>query len=466
MSSLCWIRRDLRLHDHAALSKALTNGETTVVFVFDPLILDKLPNQHDRRVTFIFQSLMEMEKELNKYGSSLIILYGDPVKEIPKLATRLKVDAVFTNRDYDPYAKDRDGKVSKKLNTLGIDFHHYKDAVFFVKEELKRPDGRTYKIFTPFKKKWLEVFEQHHRLVPDYKCRLKNLRQFKNPQSILTYNWYKTIGFMETPPLLPGGTRHALKRLKQFEKRIDAYKAQRDYPAREGTSQLSVYLRFGNISVRDMIRMITSRDSEGAKTWLSEIIWRDFYQMILDAYPEVVNHSFKPEFDKIKFTGGQKEFKAWCHGKTGFPIVDAAMRCLNATGLMPNRLRMVVASFLCKTLLVDWRKGEKYFADKLLDYDLASNNGGWQWAAGTGSDAQPYFRIFNPYHQSEKFDPNGDFIRVWVPELAHLNGKKIHRPDIQDAPDYPRPIVSYELNRIRALEMYSVIKKPLTPEAK
>jgi deoxyribodipyrimidine photo-lyase len=457
MSNLCWLRRDLRLHDHAALAKALED-ETTLVFVFDKCILDKLHDKHDRRLTFIYDSLKEIEGLANKKGSSVIIRYGDPVEEIPKLAQELKVKNVYCNRDYEPYAKERDLKVGKKLTALGIGFDQFKDSVFFEKHEVLTNQGGIYKVFTPYKNKWIETFENTGKIIPDYECHLKNLRKFDNPQNILNQDWYKEIGFIETPALLKGGTSQALKRLQDFDKRMNEYKEKRDFPALPGTSLLSTYIRHGNLSVRDMLRAATPHRSEGAKTWISEIIWRDFYQMILDCFPHVSKGSFKRDYDKIKFPGGQKEFDAWASGQTGYPIIDASMRCLNATGMMHNRLRMIVASFLCKTLLIDWKKGEHYFAEKLLDFDLAANNGGWQWSSSSGCDAQPYFRIFNPYSQSEKFDPKGDFIRQWVPELAHLSAKEIQKPDPLLAPDYPRPIVSYELNRQRCLEMYAVVK--------
>lgn len=459
MSTLCWIRRDLRLHDHAALSEALNEGETTVAFVFDSHILDKLSNKSDKRVTFIMQSLEELEKELQKKGSSLVILYGKPEEEIPKLAKELKVSNVFCNRDYEPYAKERDQKVSKKLNSLGIGFDQFKDSVFFEKHEVLTGSDGIYKVFTPYKNKWLDTFENNGKIISNFECNLKNLRKFSNKKNILDHDWYKTIGFEENLPELTGGTKAALKRLKHFDDRISDYKEARDYPAKPGTSLLSVYIRFGNLSVRDMLRAGVVHGSEGSKTWVSEIIWRDFYHMILDAFPHVAKSSFKPEYDKVEFLGTQKDFKAWCEGQTGFPIVDAAMRCLNETGMMHNRLRMIVASFLCKILLVDWKKGEAYFAEKLLDFDLAANNGGWQWSSSSGCDAQPYFRIFNPYTQSEKFDSNGDFIGVWVPELAGLSKKEIHKPDILKIKNYPAPIVNYEVNRKRCLVMYDAIKK-------
>lgn len=455
--SLCWIRRDLRLHDHHALSAALEKGTTTVVFVFDTHILDKLKDEDDRRITFIHESLVEIEKELNKRGSSLVVLYGKPEDEIPKLAEKLKVKAVFANRDYEPYAKKRDETVRKKLEKAGIEFHQYKDSVYFESREILTGSGAAYKVFTPYKNNWLHQFESSRRSIPEYSCSLKNLRKFENTESILAQDWFKIIGFKKNPPLLIGGTKIALKRLQEFTDRMVDYKEARNFPSVDGTSSLSVYIRFGNLSVRDMIRVAISKKSEGAATWLSEIIWRDFYQMILDQFPHVADGSFKPEYDKIKYSGEEAHFKKWCAGETGFPIVDAAMRCFNETGLMHNRLRMIVASFLVKILLVDWKKGEEYFAQHLLDFDLASNNGGWQWSSSSGCDAQPYFRIFNPYTQSEKFDPEGIFIREWVPELATLPNKNIHRPE--NVPGYPTPIVSYELNRLKALKMYEAIKK-------
>lgn len=458
MTSLCWVRRDLRLHDHAALSKATSDGETTIVFVFDQRILEKLKDKNDSRITFIYQSLQEMEKEVRKYGSSLVIRYGDPVEVIPELANELKVSQVYCNRDYEPYAKERDTRVGKQLVSLGIEFDQFKDHVIFEKHEVKTNQDGIYKVFTPYKNKWIENFEHSGKMIPDFKPQLKNLRKFKNRKSILEHDWYKEIGFNETIPWLPGGTSHARSRLTYFEGIIDDYKEQRNFPAVDGTSLLSAYIRHGNISIRDMLRLGSSHRSEGARTWVSELIWRDFYQMILDAYPQVENGAFKKEYAKIKWLGKASHFEAWCEGQTGFPIIDAAMRCLNATGRMHNRLRMVVASFLCKTLLINWQKGEMYFAEKLLDYDLAANNGGWQWAASSGCDAQPYFRIFNPYSQSEKFDPHGNFIREWMPELAHLSGKEIHKPSLTRAPDYLEPLVSYEENREKALFMYSVVK--------
>lgn len=459
MSSLCWFRRDLRLHDHAAFSHALIEGDTSLVFVFDPHILNKLKNKNDRRLSFIMETLKEMEKTVQKNGASIHILYGNPEEEIPKLALKLKVNAVYCNRDYEPYAKKRDELVRKKLLIEKIEFHQFKDAVFFEKTEVLTNSGGIYKVFTPYKNKWIENFEKNDKHISNYECSLKKLLPFKNPKNILDYGWYQEIGFHPANLPIPAGTKAALKRLEDFENHINDYHEARNYPAIEGTSNLSTALRFGTISIRDMLRSAQTHRSEGAKTWLSELIWRDFYQMILETHPQVEKESFKREYDQIKWPGTETHFKAWCEGQTGFPIVDAAMRCFNQTGMMHNRLRMIVASFLCKILLVDWRKGEKYFAEHLMDFDLAANNGGWQWSSSSGCDAQPYFRIFNPYTQSEKFDGEGKFIRQWCPELKKATNKEIHRPDTLLFQDYPAPIVSYEENRIKCMDVYSVIKK-------
>ncbi len=467
--NLCWIRRDLRLHDHHALSMALKNAEETfLVFIFDTNILDKLSDKNDKRITLIMDALLEMEKTLNEHGSSLIVKYGDPKIEIPALARELQVDAVFFNRDYEPYAKERDAHVEKKLRALGIDVHQFKDHVFYEKNEVLTGQREIYKVFTPYKNKWLEHFRAQDSIVPEYKCPLKKLAPFKNQHSLLQKDWFKETGFNKTEVLITGGTTPARSRLKNFSKSINRYKEARDIPSLNMTSLLSPYIRFGNISIRDMIRTAVQSNDEGSLTWLSEIIWRDFYQVILDVYPKVENHCFKTEYDRIKWTGKKEHFQLWCEGQTGFPIVDAAMRCLNETGFMHNRLRMVVASFLTKTLLIDWRFGERYFAEKLLDYDMAANNGGWQWSASTGVDAQPYFRIFNPWNQSEKFDEEGKFIREWCPELKEFSNKKIHYPHETDmveqaqakcviGKNYPFPIVSYKVQKEKALAMFKAI---------
>lgn len=468
--SLCWIRRDLRLHDHYALKESLNAAdETHVVFIFDQIILDKIFNKNDARITLIIESLQEIERELNKHGSSLIIRYGNPVIEIPKVIAEYGIHGLFFNHDYEPYAKSRDAEIEVILRKKDIAVAHYKDHVFYEKKEILNGSNEIYKVFTPYKNKWLETFRNHDEHIPEYKCNLKKLAQFKNSKNIIDHDWQTEIGFLETPCILKGGTHEALKKLAEFKAFIDNYKEARDIPALEQTSNLSSYIRMGNLSIRDMIRLAIAKDNTGYATWLSEIIWRDFYQMILDSFPHVQNKCFKPEYDKVKWEGSDSDFQSWCDGQTGYPIVDSAMRCLNTTGMMHNRLRMVVASFLTKTLLIDWRLGEQYFAEKLLDYDLAANNGGWQWSASTGVDAQPYFRIFNPYNQSEKFDNQGIYIRQWCPELSRFSNKTIHSPhdteiDEQIAAkciigrDYPHPIVAYKQQRDRALNMYKAAR--------
>ncbi len=461
-NALCWLRRDLRLHDHHALSKATqTHSEVDLVFIFDTNILEKLTDKNDKRLSFIYESLIEIEKTLQKTGKSIHILIGKPEEEIPKLALKLGVSDVYCNRDYEPYAKKRDELVAKKLKSQKIDFHQFKDSVYYEKHEVLKNDGTVYKVFTPYKNKWLEIFFNQGNVPNDYEVNLKKIKKWENSNSIATTDFYKKLGFNPSSSPLKAGTKEALLLLKNFEKKISDYTNDRNYPAINGTSNLSVYIRHGNISIRDMIRTSKESKSDGAATWLSELIWRDFYEMILDTHPYVEKESFKREYDLIKWPGKADLFKAWCEGQTGFPIVDAAMRCLNETGMMHNRLRMIVASFLCKILLVDWRKGEKYFAEKLLDFDLAANNGGWQWSSSSGCDAQPYFRIFNPYTQSEKFDENGEFIKLWCPELKSLDKKSIHAPHkngLLKPAQYPDPIVNYEAQRLKCMDVYSVVK--------
>lgn len=468
--SLCWLRRDLRLHDHNALSSALRAAdETYVTFIFDEAILDKLHNKNDARIAMIMDSLKEIEQELKKHGSSLIVRFGNPVEIIPELMSELKIDGLYFNHDYEPYAKKRDAEIESILRKKSIEVFHYKDHVFYEKKEILNGSGEIYKVFTPFKNKWLETFRNQEEHIPDYKCALKKLAKYNNTKNILDYDWLTEIGFLETPCVLKGGSSEALLRLKNFKNYISNYKEARDIPALEETSSLSSYIRQGNLSIRDMIKLAVEKNNDGYNTWLSEIIWRDFYQMILDNFPHVEKKCFRSEYDDIKWLGLESDFESWCDGQTGYPIVDSAMRCLNATGMMHNRLRMVVASFLTKTLLIDWHKGEKYFAQKLLDYDMAANNGGWQWSASTGVDAQPYFRIFNPYNQSEKFDSKGIFIRQWCPELINFSDKSIHSPHDTEMNEqlkagciigqhYPHPIVAYKEQRDRALSMYKAVK--------
>lgn len=469
-NNLCWIRRDLRLIDHHALSMAAKDAKNLYLFFnFDPHILGKL-KPDDRRVTFIIQSLKEIELELNKKNASLIITYGDPQEELSKIVDQFSITKIFHNRDYEPYAKSRDEKIAKYFKIKNVEVLNFKDHVFYEKHEILNEKKEIYKVFTPYKNKWLAKFRDQESHVPKFKINLENLAKFNNPHSIINFDWYKRIGFMPTENVLIGGRSEALKKLSTFKKYLSEYKIARDYPSLEKTSNLSPYLRMGCISIREAITFSLQEENVGAETFLSELIWREFYQMILDVFPRVEKSSFKINYDQIKWENNQDYFEKWKMGMTGYPLIDASMRCLNETGLMHNRLRMVVASFLTKTLLVDWRLGEAYFAEKLLDFDLAANNGGWQWSASTGVDAQPYFRIFNPYNQSEKFDEYGDFIKIWCPELKDFDESLIHYPHEADmveqasancriGMDYPHPIVSYKVQKNLALKMFAIIKQ-------
>lgn len=463
--SVVWLRRDLRLEDNAALSKACAESNRIVVmFVFDSKILSQLKSKSDHRVTFIYDSLIELDEQLRKLGSYLIVKTGDPTVEVPKLVKTLKAKALYYNEDYEPYAKLRDKKVCETLAREGISASACKDHVLFSGAEINKPEGSPYKMFTPYKNSWLK------KLTPaDYAIKKSDQKKFASRKEILSVPppTLKDLGFgrseISLKPFLPG-RKSALKNLKNWSDNLHSYHTARDFPSLDnGTSGLSVHLRFGTVSIRECVRLAMDKPTAGSRVWLSELIWRDFYQMILDRIPHVVNGSFKKEYDKIKWLGSDSNFKAWCLGQTGFPIVDAGMRQLNKTGWMHNRLRMITASFLVKDLLVDWRKGEAYFAEKLLDFDLAANNGGWQWCASTGCDAQPYFRIFNPVLQSKKFDSECEFIKKWVPELKSLSIQEIHLLSLEEpsltsifkiGKDYPRPIVSHSQQKLRTLKMY------------
>lgn len=454
MKGLVWLRRDLRLHDQTALSFATMEcSEVELVFVFDKYILSSLQDKDDKRVSFIYECLKEIDKKVG-----LHVLYGDPLEEIPKLYKKIKAEKLFFNRDYEPKALKRDASIIKQIPT-SVSF---KDSVFFEPHEIIKSDGKPYTVFTPYKRRWLERFLSFGKNVSVFKVKT---RKIKRPSKALDEKIFKKIGFEYSKGVFKGGASSAKKELSKFKRKIDSYDELRDFPAAEGTSNLSVYLRHGCLSIRELISFSQKSSSKGSAIWLSELIWREFYQMILAQFPKVTKGPFKEKYKGISWIGGSKEFKAWCTGQTGFPLVDAAMRCLNKTGTMPNRLRMVTASFLCKTLLVDWKKGEKYFARKLLDFDLAANNGGWQWSSSTGCDAQPYFRIFNPYSQSEKFDAEGLFIKKWCPELKGFSAKKVHIPGDTDmieqasancriGVDYPFPIVNYKRKREEAMKMY------------
>lgn len=464
--SVCWIRRDLRLKDNVALSAATAlSKEVVLVFVFDINILGKLKNKKDRRISFIYQSLLELDEKLRRKDSALVVLHGDPKKVIPEFAKRIKAHAVFVNRDYEPFAKKRDKAVQIACDKLGITFNDFKDQVIFEGGEIYTQSGTPYKVFTPYKNKWL--MELNAILYQDHRPLLKRLTPRSQLREELEDWSLKKLEFESANLWLKAGQGAAENQLKRFLPDLLNYDKNRDYPSiLNGTSRLSVHLRFGTLSIRSLVRAALTNPSSGAKTWLSELIWRDFYQMILDQFPHVVKGCFKQEYDQIQWPGNKNNFSLWCNGMTGYPIIDAAMRCFNQTGWMHNRLRMIVASFLTKDLLVDWRKGESWFAQNLLDFDLAANNGGWQWCASTGCDAQPYFRIFNPITQSKKFDPTGSFIRQYLPELKSFSNKLIHWPHISNneiqkkvncilGEDYPKPIVIHSEQRIKALNLFN-----------
>jgi len=469
-SALVWFRRDLRLTDHAALYAALkASRKVWCAFVFDTEILDKLPTRRDRRVEFIRACCVELNDALAAHGSGLIVVHGRAREEIPRLAATLKVGEVYTNHDYEPDAVARDAAVGRSLAALGIGFRTRKDHVIFEKDEVLTAERKPFSVFTPYKNAWLK------RLVPFFvkPYPVEKYLGSLAPMPRAPVPELSALGFEKTNYAqigVPPGSAGAKKLLDDFLNRIDEYKERRDFPAVRGPSYLSMHLRFGTVSIRELAGLAAGRTSEGAQTWLSELIWRDFYFMILHYHPRVVEHAFKPEFDAIAYPNDPERYAAWCEARTGYPLVDAAMRQINIAGYMHNRLRMVTASFLVKDLHVDWRWGERYFAQHLNDYDLAANNGGWQWAASTGCDAQPYFRIFNPVTQSEKFDPTGAFIRKYLPVLAKVPDQHIHAPwkmgaeesrkaGIVIGKDYPAPIVDHAEARAVTLALYGKHKK-------
>mgnify|MGYP001160706142 FL=1 len=473
---LMWFRRDLRTQDNAALFYALKHcKQVHCVFVFDKTILDELSNKADRRVEFIWESCMALKTKLQGFGGDLHLVYNHAEKAIPELADQLGVQAVFTNKDYEPAAIHRDITVGKTLHEKGIELFRFKDQAIFEEDEVLTQAGKFFSVFTPFKNACLKKLDEFHLTPYPSEARIQSLAADKN----LLAPSLKDMGFERTNLLemIKPGEEGALDAFEDFLNRMDKYKVARDFPAVKGVSYLSVHNRFGTISIRRLAKAAYDRfkfdGSEGAMGWLNELIWRDFYFQIIYHRPDAAEKAFKPEYDQIRWDDdekAQKLFRAWCEGKTGYPLVDAAQRQLNQTGFQHNRLRMVTASFLTKDLGIDWRWGEKYFAEHLNDFDLSANNGGWQWAASSGCDAQPYFRIFNPYSQSEKFDADGKFIRKYCPELAKLSNKYIHNPaecppfELQMAgvvlgETYPRPVVEHDVARKKTLERYSVVKK-------
>ena len=468
--ALVWFRRDLRSYDHAALHHALaSHGRVHAVFVFDPALLDPLPRA-DRRVEFIRHSLAGLDAELRAAGGGLIVRHGNPTVEIPKLARELAVAEVHAATDFEPPAIARDAAVADALRGDGIGWRSWVDQVVFGPDQVRTADGRPFTVFTPYRTAWLRrvsaepvrpfVLDLPGRLVPPAGGGVPGLGE---------------LGFEAVDGPSPAGTRAAQALLNDFLGRIDDYGVARDFPAQPGTSRLSVHLRFGTISVRELVGLATERaaaGSSGAETWLSELIWREFYAQFLANFPRVATEAFQPGYDRLVWAEGpdaDEQFAAWCEGRTGYPLVDAGMRQLNQTGYLHNRPRMVTASFLVKDLGIDWRRGEAYFARQLLDFDLASNNGGWQWTASTGCDAQPYFRIFNPVTQSQRFDPNGAFIRSFVPELAGLDDRSVHAPwlarpgalaagGVRLGVDYPAPVVDHAEARQLTLARFAAVR--------
>ncbi len=422
--SIFWFRRDLRLNDNAALYHSLkSNYKVLPIFIFDKNILDKLEDKKDARVEFILKTINELDKDLKKDGSGIKVFYGVPKDIFSLLLKDFDIKEVYSNHDYEPYAKERDEEIKELLKKSNIDFYTFKDQCILEYNEVLKDDGKPYTVFTPYKNKYLKILTEDH------------LKPYPDKEN--SNNLYKNKGF-DIPTLTEMGFQKTEINIpdKIYKNVVKDYYEKRNFPSIEGTSRISLHLRYGTISIREL----ATEGRKNSETWLSELIWRDFYFQILANFPHVAKGSFRPEYDKIKWRNNEVEFKAWCDGKTGYPIVDAGMRQLNESGFMHNRVRMIVASFLTKHLLIDWRWGEAYFAKKLLDFELSSNNGGWQWAAGSGTDAAPYFRIFNPEEQTKKFDKDLKYIRKWVPDFQEFS--------------YPKPIVEHKMARERCLKVY------------
>ena len=426
MTALFWHRRDLRIDDNKALFEALKQNEIVhPIFIFDKSILDKLPN-NDQRILFIYQEIESLKKSYQNLGSDLWVYYGEPSEIIPKIAQELNCSSVYFNNDYEPYALQRDQEIQVSLNNIKIEFIGNKDHVIFEKNEVLKDDGKPYTIFTPYSRKWKANLKEEDLREYSIEKYSGNLVQKQQEEALITL---EEMGF-ESKVLHDFPDRIAKNEI------LKNYHLSRNFPAVKGTSKLSLHLRFGTISIRKLA-LIAREQNE---TYLNELIWRDFYQMIIFHFPKSAENSFKAQYDKIIWEKNEVHFDSWCTGKTGYPIVDAGMRELNATGFMHNRVRMVVASFLTKHLLLDWRLGAAYFAEKLLDFELASNTGGWQWAAGCGCDAAPYFRVFNPQAQQEKFDKSFEYIKKWVPEYGTSS--------------YPEPIIEHKFARERILQRF------------
>lgn len=453
--SMVWLRRDLRLNDHTALVHALHRSDrVTLIFIFDYDILAYLPRD-DRRVTFIWQSLDDIDQQLIRHKCPPILrLAGKPQVLIADLMRSLHMDALFFNQDYEPRARQRDERVAQTVTQLGCKVETFKDQVIFDAKEIVKSDGLPYRVFTAYKNRWLSELTRSG--IPARPRHRLPWQRFKTPSSktIPLVRTLNDLGFRPNPPHLPGGESAARKTWSDFlDGNLISYSEQRDLPATEGTSGLSPYLRFGNLSIRDLVADLQNKLSVSAQAFLAELIWREFFMMILYHFPHVERKNFNASFDHIRWINSNW-FEAWKDGRTGFPLVDAGMRQLNETGWMHNRVRMVAASFLVKHLHVDWRLGEKYFAGRLLDYELSSNNGNWQWAAGTGVDATPYFRIFNPLSQQKRFDRDAAYIRRWVPELARYSARDIHASATDPLPGYDAPICDLERERRICIQLY------------
>jgi deoxyribodipyrimidine photo-lyase len=418
-----WFRRDLRLEDNTGLYEALSSGDEVLpIFIFDKNILQELPKD-DARVMFIYKLLEDMQAELKKHNKSLAVFHDTPENVFKKLIASHDVKAVYTNHDYEPYARKRDEAIGEMLNAININFKTFKDQVIFEKDEVVKDDGQPYVVYTPYMKRWKALFSQQPVKQHHSEKKLDKITRHSYPFLSLADVGF-TASEIKPEPFVVSS------------RLINNYQDTRNYPAIEGTSRLSPYLRFGAVSIREVVKKASESKNE---TFLNELIWREFFMQILWHYPETMHKSFRPKYDNIQWRNNEADFKAWCQGKTGYALVDAGMRQMNATGYMHNRVRLVVSSFLCKHLLIDWRWGEAYFAQKLLDYEQSSNVGNWQWAAGSGVDAAPYFRIFNPIEQAKKFDKDLEYIKQWVPEFQEL--------------DYT-PIVDHKEARERALSVY------------
>lgn len=428
---LFWFRRDLRLEDNVGLFHALQQEKNVQgVFVFDVEILSQLENKQDRRVQFIHDALTKVNQQLEQLGAKLWVFYGKPLEVFKKISAEFCVTSIYCNHDYEPYALQRDQEVRDFFSKKNADFYSFKDQCIFEKLEIAKDDGLPYTVFTPYKNKWLKTLRiediQDHNIKPFQQHFRRSNAKSEHGIVDLTL---ESMGFAKMPSFI---------QTPIYQGKLSGYQQDRDFPALDATTRLSVHLRFGTVSIRQLLKEAWNVSA----TWVSELIWRDFYFMILANFPHVVQKSFKPAYDQIVWRNNEQEFQAWCEGKTGYPMVDAGMRELNATGFMHNRVRMVVASFLTKHLLIDWRWGEAYFAKQLNDFELSSNNGGWQWASGSGCDAAPYFRIFNPHEQLKKFDPQLLYVRKWVSEYDTLH--------------YPLPIVDHAFARDRCLKTYKV----------